>query len=60
MCATYEVRTQPDSRYWAFQLIEAAILMALSAVALTLTHPRSLSRVKDRIDLLGRWSAPRR
>jgi hypothetical protein len=50
----YEVRTQPESRYWAFQLIEAAILMALSAVALTLTHPRFLSRVKDRVDLLGR------
>lgn len=34
----YEVRIQPDSRYWAFQLIETAILLALSAVALALTH----------------------
>ncbi|GAA0898335.1 hypothetical protein [Pseudonocardia zijingensis] len=50
----YEVRTQPNSRYWVFQLIETAILLALSAVALTLTHPRLVSRVKDRIDLLGR------
>jgi hypothetical protein len=50
----YEVRTQPESRYWVFQLIETAIVLALSAVALTLTHPRFLSRVKDRIDLPGR------
>jgi hypothetical protein len=50
----YEVRTQPDSRYWAFQLIETAILLALTAVALTLTHPRFVSRVKHHIDLLGR------
>jgi hypothetical protein len=50
----YEMRVQPDSRYWAFQLIETAILLALSAVALTLTHPRLVSRVKHRIDLPGR------
>jgi hypothetical protein len=50
----YEVRTQPDSKYWAFQLIETPILLALSAVALTLTQSGFVSRVKDRIDLFGR------
>jgi hypothetical protein len=50
----YEVRTRPDSKCWAFQLIETAILLALSAVALTFTQPGFVSRVKDRIDLFGR------
>jgi len=40
----YELHTHPDSRYWAFQLIETAILLALSAVVLALTHPRVAAR----------------
>ncbi|OZM79372.1 hypothetical protein [Pseudonocardia sp. MH-G8] len=43
-----EVRTQPDSRYWAFQLIETAILLALSAVHLALTHPRFVARLREK------------
>ena len=43
-----EVRTQPDSRYWAFQLIETAILLALSAVTLALTHPRFVARLREK------------
>jgi len=50
---TYEVRTQPDSRYWPFQLIETALLMTLSGVALALTHPRLVVRVKDRMPALS-------
>jgi len=42
-----EVRVQPDSRYWAFQLIETTILLSLSAVTLTLTHPRFVARLRD-------------
>jgi hypothetical protein len=49
----YEVRTQPDGRYWMFQLIETAILLALSAGALALTHPRLVSRMKDGLAAVG-------
>jgi hypothetical protein len=42
----YEVPTQPNSRYLAFQLIETAILVALSAGALVLTHPRLVARLR--------------
>ncbi|WP_433289637.1 hypothetical protein ACQPZQ_39625 [Pseudonocardia sp. CA-142604] len=51
----YAVRTQPDLRYWAFQLIETAILVALSAVVLASTHPRVAARWRDR-----RVTAPKR
>lgn len=49
----YVVPTQPNSRYWAFQLIETALLLALSAVDVMLTHPRLVARLKDRVEVLG-------
>jgi hypothetical protein len=49
----YEVRTQPDRRYWAFQLIETGLLLALSATALLLTHPRLVARLQDRMEAAG-------
>ena len=40
----YDASYQPDGRYWSFQLIETAILAALSAVALVLSRPRVIER----------------
>ncbi|MHA6630589.1 hypothetical protein ACU61A_34555 [Pseudonocardia sichuanensis] len=48
-----ESRSQPDNRYWAFQLIETTILLVLSAVTLTVTHPRFVARLREKRVAVG-------
>lgn len=45
----YEVRFQPDSRYWLFQVIETSILLALSAVVLAASRPRAPRAGRPRV-----------
>jgi hypothetical protein len=46
-CARYRIATdyQPPGRFWTFQLIEAGIYVALSALLLCLTYWRVVRRL---------------
>jgi hypothetical protein len=55
----YERHIQPDSRYWAFQLTESGVLLTLTVVALTATHPRFVVRRRHRGHVAARASGDR-